>query len=659
MYAPNRRKCYTKYFQKKKKELYEDDFYKFEGIKNCSLNHWGKKFKSLIRMSVEVAESSRTQSPTSYLYTSVIKNHVGEIASQIISTLISYGRLTAKDLSHKSKVPIKLVKTSLVSLIQLNCIFYWKDESSHQVYYNFDESGVLILLHSGDILNHMKSTYGDETAEIIQNVIENGHVKLDDYVSGIEDENKRFEKQDIFLKLFNDKWLIRLQSHNLNPINDLWNKLFNEILKNTPRNTTTSEIKRVNEAKEKAKIKLTEILDSGNSQKDLFTTDRGIKKVKSNIVVKFNLSRFQKHIRSQAFIDLANSRIGLLTSKIYGIALQLIEKDSPEISYPLTKISGLINDPEEERIYISSIENALVDNKQITFNVRDLIRHIPKEIDLRNSILTHNFLKPSMKRVSEVTHDLPTKKIKLENDEFEGDVIDSLPSIEPKQLHQIDDSHDFDSTDNSDPHSLTLVQHHLKLLSSSSAIPFLIELNPGNFTVPYNNLMKFVKDLNFETLIKTTLGQSTLRVLKCIKSQKLSDEKTISNTVLLKEKSVRNEIYKLINMNVIEIQEIPRSADRAASKTFYAFRHKSKTSYTFVANSLMFSMGEIYSKIQDFKLDHKILLEKCEREDVKGHEDELLTETELKTLKSIQDYEISSIGRLNRIKSLYNIFGTF
>ena len=606
-------------------------------------------------MNAVVPDSAKTQSAKSNLYTTLAKTHLGEVAAIIVSTLISYGRLTAKDLSNKSEVPLKLVKSTLVSLIQLSCISYWKEESSKQVFYSFNENGLLIFLHSGDIINHIKLTYGDESAGIIQNIIEVGHMKIEDYLQNIEDPEVVFNKENLLLKLFSDGWLSRVQMSNFQPIDDLWNQLYQETLKNTPRSTTISEIKRVNEAKDKTKLKFTNLLESGNSAKELFQIENGIKKLAPSLVIAFNLSRFEKHRRTEQLTNLAKARIGILTSKVYECALQLIEQHSPDLRHSFLKISGLINDPVEEQAFVNSIENQLVDDKKIVFNVKDLVKIAPKDLDLRNSILTHNFLKPTFnpkKRVNDDISDTNPKKIKTE-DGMNNLMIDLDPDVLENNL-------DFDmhNTDNSEPHSVSLINHHLKLLSSG-VIPFLIEITPGTYTVPYTDLMKYVKQCNYDTLIKTTLGLDSFRLLRCLKSLKLADEKTLANTILLKEKTVRNELFKLMNLNMIEIQEVPRSADRAASKTFYLFRHKEFSAYNFLYNSLTFCMADILLNIQQFKNDNKILLEKCEREDVKGNEEELLLESELKTLKNLQLREINNIGKFNRIKTLYEIFDNF
>jgi DNA-directed RNA polymerase III subunit RPC3 len=599
-------------------------------------------------MDDSILQHGKTQSTQSYLLTSVAKTHLGEVAAIIVSTLISYGRSTVKELSQRTKLSVKVVKTALVSLTQLNCVLYWKDEESKKVVYSFNDEGLKVFLHSGEIINFIKTKYGEDSAEIVQNILHNGNIKIADYFDDIDDKEVKLEKQTLFFKLFADKWLVRLQPINFNSVDDIWNKVYHEVLRNTPRNSTTSEVKRVAEATANAKVKFTELMEAGQSPKDLYDTKDGIKRLQPELVIKFNFPRFQKHLRTVALVNLAKSRIGTLTGKIYEAALELVESGSPDLSHHFLRISGLINDPEEERLFINSIENKLVDEKKIVFNVKDLLRVLPDDIDLTNSILMHNFVKPSMKRPMN-GGEPPTKKVKTE--------IDDSAIAEFKNANGIQDMEELDKNSNdSDSHSLSLLQHHLKLLSSGSNVQFLIEVTPGTYTVPFTTLTKLLKNHYFETIVKSTLGQNAFRILRCLKAQKVGDEKSIANEVLLKEKTVRNEIYKLIKLNFAEIQEVPRSADRAASKTFYLFRHKERTSYDFLRNSLTFSMAEILTNIQDFKEEHKILLSKCEREDVKDHEEELLLDSELKTLKNLQSREIDNIGRFNRLKGIYDVF---
>ncbi|EMG48593.1 RPC82 DNA-directed RNA polymerase III subunit RPC3 [Candida maltosa Xu316] len=576
-------------------------------------------------------ETSRTQSPKSYLYSTLAQIHLGEIASLIISILISNGRLTAKEISSRTKIPLKNVKIALVSLIQLNCIHYWQDKDKN-FYYTLKETGLLLFLYSGDIINHIKKEYGEDEAEIVQNVLTYGHVKIDDYLSQFKDNKSyQIEQEHKFLRLFNDKWLVRLQDFDFHSLVDIWAKIYDECLKDTPRTSTTSEIKRVAEAQDKAKHKLNLLLESGKGSADLYTEINGVKKLRPDLVITFNLPRFQKHLRTTALVNLAQARIGLLTSIIYDAALRFIENNSPELDFPVLNIPGLINDPNDVKDYILKDEAKLVNEKKITFSARDIERYLPKNIDFRDSIITPTFAKP--KRPMENGDSSPTaKKIKLEDGSSRSISIDK-PKLD-----------------------MNTIEQHLKLLSNGSNIAFINEISPGNYSVPFYNLTRALKEYNFEALVKATLGNYGFRILRCVKGLRLCDEKAIANAALLKEKTIRSELYHLVKANVIEIQEVPRSADRAASKTFYLYRHKESPSYEFLVNCLIYNVASIFNNIEKFKSEHHILLEKCNRIDVQGQEEQLLLDAELKTLQGLQNREVANIVKLNRLVQLYSIF---
>lgn len=201
---------------------------------------------------------------------------------------------------------------------------------------------------------------------------------------------------------------------------------------------------------------------------------------------------------------------------------------------------------------------------------------------------------------------------------------------------------------------LNTLEQHLKLLLNGTNTAFVNEISPGNYTIPFSHLTNILKQNNFEALVKATLGDYAFRILRCVKSMKLCDEKAICNGALLKEKTVRSELYHLIKANIIEIQEVPRSADRAASKTFYLFRHKSNSNFNYLKNCLIYDMAEILNRIQDFKLEHKILLEKYKL--VEGQEDQYLLDRELKLLNDLQLREIKNLVKFQRIKSLYSLY---
>ena len=87
-------------------------------------------------------------------------------------------------------------------------------------------------------------------------------------------------------------------------------KFFEECLKDTPRSSVTSEIKRVAEAQKLKRNKIKYIIRIRYYWRgDIFIEVNGMKKLKPDLVVTFNLSRFQKHLRTNAFVNMVRSKL--------------------------------------------------------------------------------------------------------------------------------------------------------------------------------------------------------------------------------------------------------------------------------------------------------------------------------------------------------------
>lgn len=592
-------------------------------------------------MESSLLDVSKTQSPESYVYTRLAAQHLGEIASIVISTLISHGRLSARDIGKRVGFSTRQVHTALVSLIQLNCVSYWQEMPTSMVYYSLNTIGLKVLMHGGDIVVHIRSLYGDEEAEVVQNIIENGNMTVGSYLTLFSDASVQLRRMEILVRLYNDGWLRRLQKVDFLPVEDVWHRLFQETLAGTPRSATVSEVKRLAEVKLRTKLRLCEMYAQGCAVNDVFMIENDISKLRSHIILSFDLSRYEKALWSRLYVDLARSRVGLLTAQVYAICSALIEQKSPDLRDRFLEVSGLVVTQEETRAFIESLESDLVGNKLTVFSVHDVAKRLPATLDLSNSITSRKFAKPA-KLVSSEQIGGPMKKIKLEN----GDYL-SLQNEYTRESYVLVDS--------AGSNDVALLEEHLQLLANNT-VPFLVRLHDGQYTIPFSQLSRAVKAYNYDALVKTTMGTDALRIFRCIKDQKLADDRTIAKLVLQKEQVVKSLLFDLIAGNFIQIQEIPRSADRAATKSVYLFRHEEASSYQYLKRLLLFSMGKALSNIELFKQEHKILLEKCERDDVKGHEEELLLETELKTLGELQAREVANIGRMNRVKWLYTIY---
>lgn len=339
----------------------------------------------------------------------------------------------------------------------------------------------------------------------------------------------------------------------------------------------------------------------------------------------------------------------------------MTEQLSNELTHPLAK-TGLLQDLDEKTSLEADMALDEENVKGILFNAIDLAKNLPANVDLRGTLTSKQ---KNMKRNQ--AHPLVEKRIKTED----GFVVPAAPLStvqeeeeegeegEEEEAAGLNSNMDLDlDEDDSNPHSVSLINGHLRLLLSSS-IPFIKESKPGLFFVPYSELIPVLKTAVYDSIIVSTLGPSSHRVLRCIRDGKLCTERTITTTSLMREKDVRTVIGTLVKYNSIEIQEVPRTADRAASRAVFLFRIKELHAFNTMKQNLAWNIAKLISRIENLKDENKTLLKKANRDDVKGKEMELLLPSEINQLKLVNERELNGLTRRYRLLSLWEIFKLF
>ncbi|CAI4054239.1 DNA-directed RNA polymerase III subunit C82 SKDI_16G4450 [Saccharomyces kudriavzevii IFO 1802] len=613
----------------------------------------------------------RTLNPNLFLYKELVKAHLGERASSVIGMLIALGRLSVRELVEKiDGMDVESVKTALVSLTQLRCVKFLQETAisgKKTTYYYYNEEGIHLLLYSGLIIDEITTQLrvSDEqehkqlVAEIMQNVISLGSLTVQDYLSNATSESMKYTISSLFVQLCEMGYLIEISKLHYTPIEDLWQFLYDKHYKAIPRNSPLSDLKKRSQAKMNAKTDFAKIMNKPNELSRILTVDpkTSLRIVKPTVSLTTNLDRFMKGRRSKQLTNLAKTRVGSITAQVYKIALRLIEQKSPSIIDPLTQ-TGLLQDLEEAKSFQDELE--LIEEKTpgLTFNAIDLARHMPVELDLRGSLITRRSSDNKKRPTSNATAPSSYKKLKTED----GFVIPPLPAGIAKSVQDSDnlqqedeDNDDELDFDMEDPHSASLINSHLKILASSS-FPFLKETKPGVYYVPFSKLMPVLRSSVYEYTIASTLGPSAMRLSRCVRDNKLVSEKIINSTALMKEKDIRSTLASLIRYNSVEIQEVPRTVDRSASRAVFLFRCKETHSYNFMKQNLEWNMANLLFKKERLKQENSTLLRKANRDDVKGRESDLLLPSELNQLKMVNERELNVFARLSRLLSLWEVF---
>ncbi|KAH3902436.1 related to DNA-directed RNA polymerase III subunit RPC3 [Saccharomycodes ludwigii] len=634
----------------------------------------------------------RTLNPEAFLYSELIRSFLGEKASEVIKCLILKGRLTFRELSDRLNIDLKSIKETLVSLVQLRCVSYMdsdgagsnikKNGNTNKFYYSYNEEGLLILLYSGDIITNLTNYYyendddNDEKqlmSEILHNVLSFGSLRPRDFVANNHNVSESM-LQSLFVRLVEDKFFINCTPLLYIPKIDLWNRLYSREYNSIPKNSALSDLKKRQQSKDKAKDKYLQLINqpsSVNENQNIIVVDTktSLRKINDDISLTFNLPRYWKFKRSQHIVQFAAVRAGYLPSVILETALKITEKASPDVKSPLL-YTELVQELNELEGITDDLKLHEENQPGVLFNAIDISKHLSKSIDLRGSIvtkLTSRQLRTANNGTADNTDndaEQPSKKrLKTED----GFVVPPLPaSVKPSndknnlENENYEDEHDDDyddyiDDDDQEPHSVPIINAHLKLLANGS-VEFIKEAKPGMYYVPYSSLIPCLKTYTYDTLIQATLGSSAFRVLRCIRENRLVTEKLLNNLALMREKDIRSVLSSLARYNGVEIQELPRTADRSASRSVFLFRTNNSRAFNFMKSNLCWNIANLIYRLENLKNENSTLLTKAQREDVKGKEMELLLTSEINQLKMVQERQLNSITRIDRLLSLWEIF---
>ena len=585
--------------------------------------------------------SVRSIRPKTFLYTTTIKKFLGEKAEAIAKILISKQRITLKALYsylNSTDVPMDLssIKKTLVSMIQLNLIKYYQDEIprnfnpklnnnkkfKQKIHYSLNDEGINVLLYSGEILTASTSyhSYMGKPAmllieQIMTNCLQFGFLSIDQIIMTVKNSehtefpefgDEEFIKQCIDI-LIKDGWLSKTTPLDQCPPRDLWALVYNREYYNIGQvDKTLSELKRKHQSVLKSKEKFNVL--TSFSQGD---------------VLKISLDRLWKYKRVMHIAKLSESIHGIHIAKILSFCGDIVGNKQPSLRDPL-KQCGLFDDANEKTAFIEESQYKDENTKGCSFDALDIQRFIKQRkipINLNNVLINTLVEKNNQNPNKRVKRENPSLNDIQEENEDDLDIDLDLDSNGKRSIKDEDDDDEFD-------------------INTRASIP---EINA-------------CLQLLYDGLIESSLGVSSLRLLRCVRANRLVTEKTLCSLVLLKDKDVRHIVTKLIKINAVEIQELPKASDRSAARTVFLYRIDETHQYQYMEDNLCWNIANLINKVELLKEKNKVLLAKAEREDVVGKEEELLLASELSQLKMINEREISSYVRLNRLLCLWEVF---
>lgn len=320
-------------------------------------------------------------------------------------------------------------------------------------------------------------------------------------------------------------------------------------------------------------------------------------------------------LRNARFVDLAGQDAPSVTAQVYDCLLRRVEyitsccRDAREIP----------REGEEGEQYSTPIE------------LDKLVDDVDPSLDLSGSIGPSDPSQPTNQ----------SGKRPLENGingDYDDDDVSADASIGPSRAYQVNQH-------------LSLLSQPPYNLASSVELYGVIKWRVG-----FRGLARKLRHLELERMIESRYGDVALRVVRVLHAKGKLDEKRLGDISMLPPKDLRQTLASMQSGGFVDLQEVPRDAQRQPSKTIYLWYYDPDR----VCSSILEDTYKAMSRtLQRTKFERDLIkdfLEKTERSDVKGHEEEYLTEGELERLQRWRNKEAHLLAMVSRLDDMVAVF---
>ncbi|KAI9775081.1 MAG: RNA polymerase III subunit C82 [Geoglossum umbratile] len=650
------------------------------------------------------------------LCTLLVNDIYGELTSRVLSTLFRYGRLTISQLSQRSHLPLRQLKHGLVVLIQQHLALHYTSPDDGVTYYEADWKSNYSLVRVGKVMRLVEERFGEAAGAVVANLLLQGHVRVGDLADayglsaanvrgntkgggaghGVNGQAKdvggRVEKPALTLgqlhsilhRMLHSGYIMQVTDEQFWPIADYQNDIeravkrdhFSGGVKGPKQKQELDGLvrERMRKSREGIQSKLAANGTRGIKRPASDTTARkGRKRVKldygfetgimsgddaesplvdENLVIRVNHEKFTVAFRNQELVNLSEKRIGSATALVYAELLQRLEAKTDRCRDELAPVG--VPDEEEDGPSISTLELSATLNKEI-----DLFNSIGKvptaKIDARAQKFPANRRK---RRRLESNADAAGSAEDEDEDESGGASGVGSDSDDHWGDEDFGVSAAGDSIAKDQKSRMAEIKKHLQLLAEDSYrfVRLVGSRGLGEWTVDFGALTTILKQTELESIITERFDGIATRLVRILNEKGKLDEKQVSNISLLKQKETRAALTSLYESGFIQLQEVPRDANRQPSRTIYLWYFDVESCRQLVLQDCYKAMARCLQRANAEKGKMRPLLAKAERTDVVGREEHYLSKIERAALQSWKEKEERLLGQVTRLDRLVGIF---
>lgn len=565
-----------------------------------------------------------------------------------------WGRISLRTLIQNCNLTAKQVYHSLTVLIQQHLVLHHTPAASPS-YYEVDWNGAYNLVRSGKVVSTVETRLGAKAAHVASSLLQLGHAKVSDLerafkfgkpkgvnhtvanglapaehgdtsVGVVSESNKvttTEELHDVLWQLIQSRFVTRVHARSYlstvdkqNEIEDLvkeqefpGGKVTGPKARLAFDNMVTARKRRweeedcdvsgfIQHSNKRAKT-------NGHSTNGSAGMDGVV--LNGDLVLRVNFDRCAVAMRSDRLAQHAQRCLGETTARVYEAFLHVVE-GSVKHCKPVEQYKGIDQNGSSESAGTC---------RATTMDVLENLEHDPEALEMLDIDDTTANGAHEHKRL---------KKRKLDDSS-------SISTLEQRN------------------HMLKEIETHLLLLAEHE-IAFVERLSSrgmGEYTISFDRLTTTVRDYETEAVVCARFGTVAARMIRLLKRKGKLDEKQICAAALLRLKDVRTVLDAMLDAGFVEAQEIPKDNTRQPSRALYLWYFDQPRVESLLLERNYVAMSRCLQRVATQRDRVRTVIEKAERTDVVGHEDEFLTKADKVHLRAWREQEEKLLGQVARM----------
>jgi DNA-directed RNA polymerase III subunit RPC3 len=337
------------------------------------------------------------------------------------------------------------------------------------------------------------------------------------------------------------------------------------------------------------------------------------------MVVKLNFEKCNVVLRNQQLTNYAHRYIGDTTSKVFRALLFALENR-------ITRCFDSMGDPDWE-------DTETADQARTAFpSLNTILRYIPENIDLSNGL-------PEKGQFSGINGHSSSAPVTISSSDTDTDSDEEITRRPAKKRQK------------RGADAVFLVEKHLRILEQDPR-GFVTQVENNSWTVPFRHLTRSLIQYEIENTIAARYGQLAARIVRILQKNMSNDEKGLALAAVIKPKDVRSLTNTLLASGMIETQEIPRDTNRTTNRLLWLYAYSPEKARKHITIDSYRAMSRYLRRLEIEKTEYSATIDKSERTDVIGHEDQYLNAHDKVVLEKWSKKEEVILGQVSRIDDL-------